>query len=273
MEAQLRNIYCISLEDSDRKQGFLEAFKPLSIPINFIQATDGRSRKPVAPDWLHNLEIHKNYSSNLRKEIPVLNYELSSRELACAISHLRVWHTVANFNHEDYVLVCEDDAIPRNIESFEHDLNEILDEMKTGEFVYIGYTGGLSEKRKLWPLRVVWHFIKRFPIYGSLPNRFRFNRSVLVSRKRRIGKNHIMRAGQHWGAFGYLINRTSANHLVRLNKNLEMTSDGTFRYARLSNTMRMSVASRGLVIVESKYDSSIRSSTEQTENFENYEFG
>jgi len=82
-----------------------------------------------------------------------------------------------------------------------------------------------------------------------------------------------MRAGQHWGAFGYLINRTSANHLVRLNKNLEMTSDGTFRYARLSNTMRMSVASRGLVIVESKYDSSIRSSAEQTENFANYEFG
>jgi GR25 family glycosyltransferase involved in LPS biosynthesis len=270
---RLIEIICVSLKDSHRKSGFKKAFSNASKPIRFIDATDGRYCAPELPSWLSEIESHPKYSSELRREIPVLNYDLNTRELACAISHLRVWQMVSEFDHDDYVLVCEDDAVPKNTESFERDLQCLLDEMINGEFVYVGYTGGLRETRKFWILRVIWHFFKRFPIFYSLQNTFRFNRSVAVSRRRRFGKKHVMHAGQHWGAFGYLINRISANHLLRLNRDLEMTSDGTFRYARLSNTIQMSVATVGLIIVDSEYPSFIRSRTEQTENFANYEFG
>jgi GR25 family glycosyltransferase involved in LPS biosynthesis len=273
MELRLRRIFCISLLDSSRRLGFLSAFSSLSIPIDMIDATDGRFKKPEIPEWLQLFEPHPRYSAELRKEVPQLNCQLSNRELACTISHMRVWRTIAAFNHDDYVLICEDDAIPKNISNLESSLSLALKEMKNGEFVYVGYTGGLQNTRKFWPLRVVWHFLKQFPVYSSLQKTFRFNRSVFVTRMPRMGKTHLMKAGQHWGAFGYLINRKSAFELLRLNKDLEMTSDGTFRYAQLSGSIRMSVLRTGLIIVDGGYPSEIRSCVEHASNFKNCEFG
>ena len=180
---------------------------------------------------------------------------------------MEIWKTVSDFSHDLPVLVCEDDAEPKNSLSFGSQLQAISDEMRPFESVYLGYSSGLQDTRSWWYLRYAWHFIKRMQFLPSQNRDFQFNRSMLVAPTRRFRGKSLKRAGQHWGAFGYLLTREVAKNLLTLNKDLEMTSDGTMRYAVLSGAIRVSVAHPGLIYVNSEYPSNIRTAEEHAKNF------
>lgn len=272
---KIEKILCLSLPEAEgRRESFRSSFDTLGIPIHFIEGINGKKDPVFPPTWLSSFKPHVKYQDELRRSSPVLNVTLSKTEKACAIGHLKMWKLVAEHEGDEYFLICEDDAVPIEVNSFPFDFRALCDEIVGNQLVYLGYTDN-TQSNKIdfsWPAKYLWHKVKRFPT-SSLKNRFAFNTSVHVRPMKILGKRRLKSAGQHWGAFAYLLNSTVANELIRLNLKLHMTSDGTMRYARLSDSFNISVASPGLVFVDESFGSYIRSEQEHEENFKKLRFG
>ena len=264
----IHQIICLSLKsDTDRRKKFIDVFSDCNIPITFHDGIDGRQQRPTVPDWVSLISHSPLYSSSLRSSLPVLNQTITDTELACVLGHMEIWKQVAEAPHNDYFLICEDDAEPKTRSSFSSSLDLILTEMTSNEFVYLGYSSGLIDKRNYRTLRWIWHFLKNTMMCPTLEKRFQFNRSMRIAPTNQFRRKHLKRAGQHWGAFSYLINSQIATILLELNRDLEMTSDGTFRYAALVSAIKTSVASPGLIIVDGEFQSNIRSQEEHERSF------
>jgi GR25 family glycosyltransferase involved in LPS biosynthesis len=94
-------IYIINLERRpDRKQYMITQMETLGIKnYEFISATDYQT--------LNSTDVNKIYNSELAKKV---QWELALPEIACAMSHRKVYKTIVDDNI-DYAIVLEDDVI------------------------------------------------------------------------------------------------------------------------------------------------------------------
>ena len=105
-------VFVINLERAtDRKQDIQKLLDSLNIPFEFIKATDGK--------FFTENEFALYSKKETRK---LLGYELTPNELACAISHLRIYEKMIQENIEQ-ALILEDDA------NFDHTLVSVLENL------------------------------------------------------------------------------------------------------------------------------------------------
>jgi GR25 family glycosyltransferase involved in LPS biosynthesis len=270
----ISGIFCLSLErDILRREHFKNAFGRFGIPLTFHLGIDASKNKIEIPYWLEQIKTHKLYSDEIRRSIAVLNKDLTKAEKACAIGHLGIWYEISQMKENQFYLVCEDDAVPKNSIEFIQQLNLVISEINYSDFTYCGYITSKGDVSKKTSLHLFWHWFKQQQWKSNLNTKVKFNLSTVSLPKKVLFKKHIQKAGMHWGAFGYLITPKIAKELISLNCDLKMTSDGTFRYALLCNLMPMYVAKKGIIIVNKNHPSNIRSISEHEDNFKNFDFG
>jgi GR25 family glycosyltransferase involved in LPS biosynthesis len=270
----ISRIFCLTLEkDFSRREEFTKSFERFGIPIIFHFGIDGRNNEITIPSWLENIELHKCFNDDVRRTIGVLNKELTDAEKACAIGHLGIWNEIAQLEENQFYLVCEDDSIPKKPNEFIQQLNSIKSEINDTDFVYCGYLTSNEGVRKSTIFHLFWHWLKRKQWSPNLYSKVQYNSSVNSSPRRVLNKNHIQKAGMHWGAFGYLLTPKIARELLALNCQIKMTSDGTLRYARLCELIPMYIAKNGIIIVNKEHPSNLRSVSEHENNFNIFDFG
>lgn len=269
----VNRIFCLSLDkDEHRRKRLLAAFPIIKDRIEFVSGLDGNLSPITVPSWISNLRPHQKYLSHVRSSVPVLNYTLSNKELACVLGHMQIWRDISELDNDRPCLVCEDDIFPNNAAAFIEIANNIIDQMKREEIVYLGYSSYRGESRsKIYTLaQKLWHWFKQRRFSGSLQSTVSYNLVRKATPRTCIKSQLVLHAGLHWGAFCYLITRHSAKQLLALNANLEMTSDGTLRYANLSQAIPIYISKKSLVQVNTQLGSNIRTQEEHNSNFSKF---
>ncbi len=140
-------IFVISLTDAnERRARISEQLSALSIPFEFVDAIDGRSRLPA------EYESMVDRAGTLVQE----RRAMSDAEYACALSHMSVYKRILDQNLPG-AIVLEDDAIPgagfaayRRARAYEH-----------GDLIQLDY-----KDARLWR----WaRAAKRFPDFTLMP--------------------------------------------------------------------------------------------------------
>jgi GR25 family glycosyltransferase involved in LPS biosynthesis len=267
-------IFCLSLEkDAYRRANFLQNFSPLDIPIEFHYGIDGNVINLVHPNWLENITNHTKYNREIIKSIGVLNVSLTNPEKACALGHMEIWNKIKYLNKDSYYIVCEDDSIISEIEIAKETIRNINVAKVTNGLIYFGYTTSRQQTSLRTLIRNrIFNILKTFCSKGSRC-RVLMNEVTITEPMKIKGEDLLMYSGQHWGAFAYAITPDIANQLLMLNKELIITSDGTFRYARLAEIFPVYVLRKGIITVDKSIKSNLRTSDNQKWCFDNFEFG
>jgi GR25 family glycosyltransferase involved in LPS biosynthesis len=274
----MRNIkiICLTLpKDNVRRDMFLKNFSCLGIPIEFHFGVDASAEKVNIPQWLQHRNLHPSYSEKSRCSIPELSDDLSPPNIACAIGHLEIWRKVESMPSGDFCLICEDDSILVQDFDVKGVLEEILEMTDTDLFIYLGFITQKDKRSKISKIIGIIRSLLAMKFWTNYKQkRLLINRILIQDPFRSHNKSFGMyKAGLHWGGFGYLITPGIATELIELNREIKMTSDGTFRYARLLNLFKMLVIIPGLIRVNVNVDSNIRSKEENNSVFNDYEFG
>ena len=250
----------------------LSAFPTLKNRIEFVSGLDGNFSQIPIPPWISHLQPHEKYDSSVRSSVPVLNYTLSNKELACVIGHMQIWKKISELDNDKPCLICEDDIFPINEAAFLDSTNNIIDQMRREEIVYLGYSSFRGENQsKIYSLaQNFWHWFKQRRYTGSLQSTVSYNLVRKATPRTCIKSQLVLHAGLHWGAFCYLITRHSAKQLLALNAKLEMTSDGTLRYAILSKAIPIFISKQSLIQVNAQLGSNIRTQEEHNSNFSKF---
>lgn len=266
-------IFCLSLEkDLSRRHNFIQNFSKLGMPIEFHFGIDGNQMSVEQPKWLANKIPHLKYNKDIIKSIEVLNVSLSNPEKACALGHIEIWNKIKDLNKDYYYLVCEDDSVISNMQIAKETLENLKNEKVPNGIIYFGYTTSKPEKSMRIILKKYAFKILKTCCFKGSKCRVLFNELTIDQPTKIRGKHLIMRSGQHWGAFAYAITPDIANQLIMLNKDLIITSDGTFRYVRLAEIFPVYVLKNGLIRVDKTIKSNIRSEENQNYCFANFDF-
>lgn len=273
-ELRVLRIFCLSLDkDVHRRDLMMNSFPILKDRIEFIPGLDGSQSPVKLPSWTFELNNHEKYDDHIRSSISALNHNLSNKELACVLGHMNIWKVISESKGNQPYLICEDDIHPKDEASFIEQTNNIISEMTTHDIVYLGYSSFQDQKRrcKLYTaMQRAWHWCKQRRYSGTLQSIVSYNLVRKASPRISLTKRHVLHAGQHWGAFCYLVTPDAARQLLALNANLSMTSDGTLRYANLSQAIPLYISKTSLVRVNSNLGSNIRTQEEHDSNFSKF---
>jgi len=273
-ELSVERIFCLSMDkDMYRRDLMLSSFPLLKDRIEFIPGLDGNQSPVTPPSWTSNLNTHEKYDDSTRCSVSVLNHNLSDKELACVLGHMNIWKIISELNGNQPCLICEDDIHPKDEASFIDKTNEIISEMAAPEIVYLGFSSFQDQKQRsilFTAMQIAWHWCKQKRFSGTLQSIVSYNLVRKASPRITFNKRHVLHAGQHWGAFCYLVTPDSARQLLALNANLKMTSDGTLRYANLSQAIPLYISKTSLVRVNSELGSNIRTQEEHDSNFSKF---
>ena len=251
----------------------MSSFPILKERIEFIPGLDGSQSPVKPPSWTSDLNNHEKYDDHIRSSIPALNHNLSDKELACVLGHMNIWKVISESKGSQPCLICEDDIRPKDEASFIEQTNKIISEMAAQDIVYLGYSSFQDQKRRsklFTTMQIAWHWYKQGRYSGTLQSIVSYNLVRKASPRMALNKRHVLHAGQHWGAFCYLVTPDSARQLLALNASLSMTSDGTLRYANLSQAIPLYISKNSLVRVNSNLGSNIRTQEEHDSNFSKF---
>ena len=118
----------------DRKNQMLLQLNKENINIKnveFIEAVDGKTLEPT-------LEIKNLFNEGFTHKIGVVG---------CALSHYNLWTQLIDDIHNDYYIIMEDDIVLCN--GFKQKIEQITDEIKNKDLVFIGYHKYSTEERKI----------------------------------------------------------------------------------------------------------------------------
>ena len=137
-------VYYINLDKSTERRNFMEKqFQELNIPITRISAVYGK-------------ELPKSFLKSTKKQHNILTHYpyLNDGEIGLTKTYFNIWKIISE-QEEDFSIILEDDALLDK--SFFKDLEEILDEIGTSEFLDISGRKGffLLKKRKYSDLYLI----------------------------------------------------------------------------------------------------------------------
>lgn len=116
--------------------------------IYAISVSHQTHRQVVLKDYFKNVEfINAIDKVNIKR-----TNKLKSGEIACFLSHLKVWKIISNNNNDEWVLVLEDDAKPKK--DWYNRLEEGIKEVDENYgIIYLGH--GKKTTKELWIKRIL----------------------------------------------------------------------------------------------------------------------
>ena len=128
---------------------------------------------------------------------------LKNGEIACFLSHMKVWKMVSEQDHNDWVLVLEDDAKPKK--DWKLILDEALKEVpKKYGVIYLG--GGRKDT------------VKKIIERKNIKNKFQFHENKSLGKYTEVC-NPVLQT------HAYMINPSTAKHLLNSIKTIELPID------------------------------------------------
>ena len=195
-------VFVINLKRSlDRKKHMQALLDPLPLEYEFVEAVDASD---LTDEYIREIYDDVACRRNIRRS-------LSKPEIACALSHIKVWEIIKESGLEE-AFIMEDDIYIKDEEAFREVLKARNRYPKKWELILFGH-GNSRVRREGAPLV---SFTRR-DIWGSY-GMFKFRRVA-------------------WGTLGYLIRSKGAQKLLKVIKPLKSTIDdgytGTPKFVRL----------------------------------------
>ncbi len=220
-------IFVINLKRSPERRAFMEKqLQELGLSSEFLVATDGRELTSTKVEELYDQTASLKY----------LKQPLSTNEVACADSHLRIYEEIIKRNLP-YALILEDDGL------LDSRIKDVLHDkfLKSSDFdwLQIGYSSGWHFFTTWW--QSSWLQISRRPLFfayflAKLP--YIFPLSLYEELRNRLDQNQPqirIFARPLYLTNAYIVTKAGAEKLVACGRPIRFAADMLPNKARLQS--------------------------------------
>lgn len=177
------------------------------------------------------------YDESLARRTDRRNNAMTLGHICCSIGHRRVYETFLKTDFER-ALVFEDDMVASDVGE-----SEIVDAIKNippdADLIYWGWEGGGYAPWYGGIKKALYHFQHVFGLE-------RYDHTMIGNLYSRPYNEHFDRAGKHFLAHAYTINRRAAEALIKWNTPIKLNGDNALLYAVLNGDVNAYIARKQL---------------------------
>lgn len=218
--------YILTLPDNiERQKQISKYFSEIDADLFY-----GINKKDVSKETLIAEGI---YNKKKAMEIDRSSRDMTLGHICCSLGHRMIYQDMLDCGYEK-VLVFEDDAIPLDIN------DEIVEQMiaeipADADLIYWGWMGG----EKVPPFATVKQNIYKLQhSVGTLI----YNHKMIDNLYSRPYNQYFRKAGKHFCAHAYTINRHAAQKLIEWQTPIVLNADNALMYAVLNGDIKAYIA-------------------------------
>lgn len=218
-------IYVLTLPQCvDRQKNVEQALAGLN--WQFFWGTDKKQLNLDSQDGYHL------YDDELHRMTKRTHRSMNSGEVACALSHKRIYQDVLD-NGYQRVLIMEDDVLPEldKLKNFSKVVNQLPDDW---ELLMLGYYG---EKRPSLKSSIQQHLYKLFHLL-HLFNWHKVSKQWIDDIQLQEYSDELYSIGKVLGAHAYAISHSSAEKFIRYQTPVRIQADRIFNYYKAQHGLK-----------------------------------